>query len=278
MYKVPSLAKGPYFAVTMIFVGTPSLQLRAFLLAFAIISTTSIVSATTFNVVSRPRRDYVSPFAKRTDMSTYASHDDGTFVSNSGDLSYYSNVTIGGVTVEVMIDTGRFVCFTSPCERYANLLSTCSADLWTMTPVHESRNLSLPLEIRYAKGSAKGERELQMNPFATVLITCCSSGHISTATVEFDDYVISDQAYSASHPVNALVCPHTPSLFSPSLRRRRLQPRRKWDRHPRPRPLLRFINPSKNELHDGEHPPRPNFPRKHDYAQLPHRAPVAYRR
>jgi hypothetical protein len=75
---------------------------RYLLLAVALIEIGSatpipaINSGISFNVFSR--RNSVGSLSRRGGSSS---------VSNRDDLSYYTNITLGGVEIEVLIDTGR---------------------------------------------------------------------------------------------------------------------------------------------------------------------------
>ncbi|TDL23415.1 hypothetical protein BD410DRAFT_787244 [Rickenella mellea] len=79
-----------------------------------------------------------------------------TTLTNQGDLSYYCNLTVGGVEFTTLIDTG-------------------SSDLWVAGSVPGSKDLNIPATITYAVGHA--------------------SGSINTAVLNFDDFTIPDQAY-----------------------------------------------------------------------------------
>ncbi|THV05270.1 acid protease [Dendrothele bispora CBS 962.96] len=77
-------------------------------------------------------------------------------LQNYQDLKYVCNVTLGGKDFPVIVDTG-------------------SVDLWVAGDVPGTNNLSIPMNITFGKGSAEG--------------------YINTAQMEFDGFMIPDQAY-----------------------------------------------------------------------------------
>ncbi|TDL23433.1 acid protease [Rickenella mellea] len=89
--------------------------------------------------------------ARRMDMSGGSA-----VLQNSGDISYFCNISLGGVQQTVLIDTG-------------------SSDLYVTKNVTDSKVLNVHAEVAYAGGSA--------------------SGPISLATFTFDHFRVPDQAY-----------------------------------------------------------------------------------
>ncbi|KAH9949576.1 acid protease [Amylocystis lapponica] len=85
---------------------------------------------------------------------------------NSGDVRYYTNVSLGGDMFQVLIDTG-------------------SSDLWVAGNVHNAKSLGKSASVNYAIGEA--------------------SGTVMTAELQFEGYTISDQAFisvavDSAHP------------------------------------------------------------------------------
>ncbi|KAJ7029302.1 aspartic peptidase domain-containing protein [Mycena alexandri] len=88
-------------------------------------------------------------------------------LDNSADLQYLTNITVGGVPFEVMIDTG-------------------SSDLWVAGTVSSSTGTGKAATISYASGGA--------------------SGPVQLAAVEFDQFTVPNQAFiqvppDSAHPV-----------------------------------------------------------------------------
>ncbi|KAJ7143497.1 aspartic peptidase A1 [Mycena crocata] len=100
------------------------------------------------------------PFTVRT-SSTTPSHRLGRRtipISNNGNAEYMSNITLGGTTVAVILDTG-------------------SSDLWVNFPstVPTTKDTGKSISLSYAVGSARG--------------------NIHTAQLKFDNYTVEDQAF-----------------------------------------------------------------------------------
>ncbi|EIW74697.1 acid protease [Coniophora puteana RWD-64-598 SS2] len=77
-------------------------------------------------------------------------------VGNTQNSFYYSNITLGGRTISVMLDTG-------------------SSDLWVTGSVPSTTNTGKSVTLSYAVGQAKG--------------------NINTATFQFGGYTVNDQAF-----------------------------------------------------------------------------------
>ncbi|TDL30218.1 acid protease [Rickenella mellea] len=77
-------------------------------------------------------------------------------IANTQNAEYISNITLGGVTIPVMLDTG-------------------SSDLWVSLPVPNARDSGKTAKLEYAVGEA--------------------SGHINFAPLTFDNYTVPDQAF-----------------------------------------------------------------------------------
>ncbi|KAH8113072.1 acid protease [Phellopilus nigrolimitatus] len=118
--------------------------------------------ASSFPIVGRPRASIQEGLEKRS-VDIGAFGNGSTVVSNSGDTIYSCNITLGGAEFEVLIDTG-------------------SSDLWVIGNVPGTKNLSISAEVTYAEGSA--------------------NGFVNTATLDFDDFTVNDQAYINVIPSN----------------------------------------------------------------------------
>nr|GAT43188.1 predicted protein [Mycena chlorophos] len=94
--------------------------------------------------------------AERRGLLPRATLSGSSSVSDSADLEYMTNITLGGVAFEVMIDTG-------------------SADLWVAGDVSSSTGTGMSGTITYASGSA--------------------TGPIQQATLDFAGYTVQNQAY-----------------------------------------------------------------------------------
>ncbi|TDL23420.1 hypothetical protein BD410DRAFT_160072 [Rickenella mellea] len=84
-------------------------------------------NAIKFSIHPRPRAGGLS---RRVDMSGGR-----TALQNSGDTSYYCNISLGGIQHTVIIDTG-------------------SSDLWVTKTVTDSKALNVHAEVDYVGGSA----------------------------------------------------------------------------------------------------------------------------
>ncbi|KAI5122014.1 hypothetical protein M0805_008006 [Coniferiporia weirii] len=122
----------------------------------SLLAAVASVEAVSFPIVGRPRASTGSPFSKRS-VDMYGSFGNGsTEVSNFGDVNYACNISLGGVEIEIQIDTG-------------------SSDLWVVDAIPGAKNLSVFIEDGFGKGEA--------------------AGFIHTATMEFDGIIIPNQAY-----------------------------------------------------------------------------------
>lgn len=122
-------------------------------------------------------------------------------LNNTGDVSYYTNITLGGSPFTVLIDTGRCVCTAElSCDAALKLISHCQlgfvgsrygeglAGHWQDKWGHvrcwrRQRCVRLPLRQR-AYGKSHGG--LKRKP-----------GPIKTATLEFAGYTVQNQAFRA---------------------------------------------------------------------------------
>ncbi|KAF9262851.1 acid protease [Marasmius fiardii PR-910] len=91
-----------------------------------------------------------------TSLSRRSSLDGSSPLANNGDISYYANVTLNGVSFSTLIDTG-------------------SADLWVAGTVPNSHDTGKKAGVTYAVGSVQGP--------------------IKTAQVEFAGFKVPNQAY-----------------------------------------------------------------------------------
>jgi hypothetical protein len=89
-------------------------------------------------------------------VSSTTSNLTGVPVSNIHNVQYVSNITLGGQTVRVMLDTG-------------------SSDLWVAENIPNTKDLGQSVTLSYAVGNA--------------------AGNINTASLQFDDYTVNDQAF-----------------------------------------------------------------------------------
>jgi hypothetical protein len=77
-------------------------------------------------------------------------------VGNIQDVAYNINMTIGGESRTVSIDTGRFVAPYLVC-RVCLVLKLRSSDLWTIGNVDFYEETGYSGDIDYAQGSASGK-------------------------------------------------------------------------------------------------------------------------
>ncbi|TDL23417.1 acid protease [Rickenella mellea] len=122
-------------------------------LLLILLDATTPSNAIKFPLRARPRAEGL---VRRMDMSG-----GNTGLSNSGDTTYFCNISLGGVSHTVLIDTG-------------------SSDLWVTKDVKDSKVLNVHAEVDYAIGSASGPVEL--------------------ATLMFDDFTVPNQAYIQATP------------------------------------------------------------------------------
>ncbi|KAI5122015.1 hypothetical protein M0805_008007 [Coniferiporia weirii] len=122
----------------------------------SLLAVAASVRAVSFPIVGRTRSSPQDQLLKRA-VNMYGSFGNGSIeVSNFGDTSYSCNISLGGVEIEISIDTG-------------------SSDLWVTQAIPGAKNLSV------LTGNAYGAGE--------------SIGFIHTTTMEFDGITIPDQAY-----------------------------------------------------------------------------------
>ncbi|KIY46720.1 acid protease, partial [Fistulina hepatica ATCC 64428] len=89
-------------------------------------------------------------------------------LSDAGDISYYTNITLGDQLFRVLIDTGRRG-------------STCRSDLWVAGDVTESEFTGFDSGVTYAVGEIE-------------------AGPIKSARLAFADYVLPHQAFIEVEP------------------------------------------------------------------------------
>ncbi|KAJ6504585.1 aspartic peptidase A1 [Mycena vitilis] len=99
-----------------------------------------------------------APFYVRTSSAHRLARRGGVPIANNGNAAYISNLTLGGVSVSVILDTG-------------------SSDLWVSFPgtPPSSTDTGKSLSLAYAVGSA--------------------SGNIHTAQLQFDNFTVENQAF-----------------------------------------------------------------------------------
>jgi hypothetical protein len=135
-----------------------------------------LVFATKLDIVGRASvSNYDSTTRRSVDISTFGNG--STSLSSKQDISYFCNITLGGTEFEVLIDTGRYVAAKLMFPLQMLTVLYVSSDLWVSGDVPGAKNLSIPVGVKYASGSA--------------------SGFISTAELDFDDFIVEDQAFSA---------------------------------------------------------------------------------
>ncbi|KAH8112968.1 acid protease [Phellopilus nigrolimitatus] len=135
---------------------------RAADLLFALLLRASSVESVTFPITKRPRS--AASLSKRTVDMTGSFGNGSTTVSNSEDTNYSCNITLGGTTFEVLIDTG-------------------SVDLWVIGDVPGTKNLSIPIQEAYGKGQI-------------------AEGSVNTVELGFDGFTVPDQAYINAYSVD----------------------------------------------------------------------------
>ena len=80
-------------------------------------------------------------------------------VNNIGNAQYVSNLTVAGVTLPVLLDTGRCARLQA-ANSYANMHAIPSSDLWVhfrdTPPVSNMKDLGKSITLAYAVGKAPG--------------------------------------------------------------------------------------------------------------------------
>jgi len=104
-------------------------------------------------------------------------------LSNAGDISYYTNITLGGGSFSVLIgvcdplslrlmlnsntlDTGRYIYRVSKENKKTRITLTlhmCSSDLWVAGSVPEATETGKNSGVTYAIGSVKGPLSVMLN-------------------------------------------------------------------------------------------------------------------
>lgn len=82
-----------------------------------------------------------------------------TLISNIGNAQYVSNITLGGVTVPVLLDTGRYEQKYLRARWISNLLNLIrSSDLWSAFPEDQPSitDLDESVSLSYAVGKVTG--------------------------------------------------------------------------------------------------------------------------
>lgn len=74
-------------------------------------------------------------------------------VGNTQNVFYYSNITLGGRQISVMLDTGRYAPF---LPRLTQPSRVNSSDLWVTGPVPGAQDAGKSLTLSYAVGTAAG--------------------------------------------------------------------------------------------------------------------------
>jgi hypothetical protein len=86
----------------------------SFALAISLLQLQDFASAARVRIEGRPKTN--SGLSRRAGLGRRVS---GEGLSDRNDLSYFANITIGGVTVESNVDTGRYVeCLCSTSHEY----------------------------------------------------------------------------------------------------------------------------------------------------------------
>jgi hypothetical protein len=93
---------------------------------------------------------------RRANVSSQTTSNNSIPIANSHNAEYISNITLGGQTIAVMLDTG-------------------SSDLWVTGNNIQATDTGKSATLSYAVGQAKG--------------------NIHTATLQFDNYTVNDQAF-----------------------------------------------------------------------------------
>ncbi|KAL5522149.1 hypothetical protein ACEPAF_2006 [Sanghuangporus sanghuang] len=137
------------------------MKLATFTITLCALSAAALVTASTFPIVAHSRSSIPNVLGKRSvDIGAFGNGSE-LVTSDGADTSYFTNLTLGGKEFQVIIDTG-------------------SSDLWVIGDVPGAKNLSIESGVNYAEGSAEG--------------------FISTADLEFDNYVVKDQAFISVIP------------------------------------------------------------------------------
>jgi hypothetical protein len=130
-------------------------------------------------------------FAKRWSLNKRAQMvgDFGSVVvTNSSDLAYFANITVGGTEILVNIDTGRYGILNPIIETALILMN--SSDLW-VNPVHtkeRTEDTGKATGIKYGKGAVAGNLRLGSVSFAgytnlkQVYCESASTAHVPTLT------------------------------------------------------------------------------------------------
>lgn len=132
------------------------------------------------------------PFTVRSHIPRQSSTSGVVPVGNTQNAFYYSNITLGGRQISVMLDTGRYIPLFS---RLARPSFVNSSDLWVTGSVPGAQDTGKSLTLSYAVGNAAGMSCLL--PLRLVLTPICK-GDVNTAPFQFDGYTVQDQAFRQS--------------------------------------------------------------------------------
>ena len=115
------------------------------------------VEAVTFPLIARRNGEpETQRLLKRLEIVTNSR----AALRNRADFSYWTNLTLGGQSFEVLIDTGRQGRCTHITLRLLFMISSYSTDLWVHGHAPESRSLGVPVSVTYASGTENGEHEV----------------------------------------------------------------------------------------------------------------------
>jgi hypothetical protein len=159
-----------------------------FLLALSKIRFTSAVKLP-FRVHHSTSGDHLR---RRADISGQTTGNTTVPVANSHNAIYISNITLGGQSVAVSLDTGRHV--TRPISSALRLyLPSNSSDLWVAANIPGAQDTGQAASLSYAVGQVQGNANFPYLYMALNVSVYLGNIHLSTLT--FDDYTVDSQAF-----------------------------------------------------------------------------------
>ncbi len=138
---------------------TKSLPSRAFLSVFSVLSVVTSIGALKFDITGK--RQSLSAGLYKRDDTPNSFGNGSTFLTETSDIRYSCNITLGGQDFLVRIDTGR--CAVFPMLRYICLVGansdTHSTDLWvvpTADDIPGAYDTGMSAGVGYATGGVSG--------------------------------------------------------------------------------------------------------------------------
>jgi hypothetical protein len=136
-------------------------------------------------------RTTASNLNRRTDIPRQSSINGTLPIANTHNAEYISNITLGGRSVAVMLDTGRYASHSQPSNRLFTLQT--SSDLWVTGTGYQSTDTGKSVTLAYAVGKASGMTQVVLELPWDIHLQFL--GDIFTGTLQLGDYTVEDQAF-----------------------------------------------------------------------------------